>query len=385
MSGRWFAPPEMLAELEAQRPDRLPLRPRPEPERLDRRRRRASATRRGNVVGLMPHPEHAVDPLTGSDDGLALFASLAQEGGREPARSERGLRGVAGAVRRRRRALGHDAAAADARRPPAARDRAGDAVRARPASSRPAAVPRRGRAGRARSSQRAPGATSASTPREFARPRPQRPDLAGRPARLLRALRRVPGQAEVGREDPWVREAGWSRSRAVLAEARFVHLIRDGRDVALSRRARGMGAGQADAARRRALWQAPDRGRATARRERLDGRYIELRYEDLVADPEPAAAAGLRADRPRLRPGDAAPRRGRGRAPRRARRPRRRGRPPGARRGRAQRGAHARAREPATTGANRRLADRDEPPTTGVEFEAVAGDLLRDLGYDLLS
>ena len=28
-----------------------------------------------NVVGLMPHPEHAVDPLTGSTDGLKLFAS----------------------------------------------------------------------------------------------------------------------------------------------------------------------------------------------------------------------------------------------------------------------------------------------------------------------
>ena len=24
----------------------------------------------------MPHPEHAVDPLTGSIDGLGLFASL---------------------------------------------------------------------------------------------------------------------------------------------------------------------------------------------------------------------------------------------------------------------------------------------------------------------
>ena len=31
----------------------------------------------GNVVGLMPHPEHAVDPLTGSADGLALFRSAA--------------------------------------------------------------------------------------------------------------------------------------------------------------------------------------------------------------------------------------------------------------------------------------------------------------------
>ena len=31
----------------------------------------------GRVVGLMPHPEHAVDPLTGpSTDGLALFTSV---------------------------------------------------------------------------------------------------------------------------------------------------------------------------------------------------------------------------------------------------------------------------------------------------------------------
>jgi len=31
----------------------------------------------GNVVGLMPHPEHAVDPLTGpSADGLGFFTSV---------------------------------------------------------------------------------------------------------------------------------------------------------------------------------------------------------------------------------------------------------------------------------------------------------------------
>ncbi|HEX6714676.1 MAG TPA: phosphoribosylformylglycinamidine synthase subunit PurQ [Thermoleophilaceae bacterium] len=34
----------------------------------------------GNVVGLMPHPEHAVDPLTGSADGAKLFESLALAG-----------------------------------------------------------------------------------------------------------------------------------------------------------------------------------------------------------------------------------------------------------------------------------------------------------------
>ncbi len=35
-----------------------------------------SATRRGNVVGLMPHPEHAVDALTGSTDGLRVFEGM---------------------------------------------------------------------------------------------------------------------------------------------------------------------------------------------------------------------------------------------------------------------------------------------------------------------
>jgi phosphoribosylformylglycinamidine synthase len=30
----------------------------------------------GNVIGLMPHPEHAVDPLLGSDHGALLLASL---------------------------------------------------------------------------------------------------------------------------------------------------------------------------------------------------------------------------------------------------------------------------------------------------------------------
>ncbi len=36
------------------------------------------ANEAGNVVGLMPHPEHAVDLLHASTDGLKLFASAAQ-------------------------------------------------------------------------------------------------------------------------------------------------------------------------------------------------------------------------------------------------------------------------------------------------------------------
>ncbi len=33
---------------------------------------------RGNVLGMMPHPERACSPLLGSDDGRAIFASLVE-------------------------------------------------------------------------------------------------------------------------------------------------------------------------------------------------------------------------------------------------------------------------------------------------------------------
>jgi phosphoribosylformylglycinamidine synthase I len=77
MSGRWFAPPEMLAELEAagQIAFRYAAGQNPNGSIADVA---GVSNEAGNVVGLMPHPEHAVDPLTGSDDGLALFASLAK-------------------------------------------------------------------------------------------------------------------------------------------------------------------------------------------------------------------------------------------------------------------------------------------------------------------
>jgi phosphoribosylformylglycinamidine synthase subunit PurQ / glutaminase len=37
----------------------------------------AVANEAGNVFGLMPHPEHAVDALTGSSDGLAILEPMA--------------------------------------------------------------------------------------------------------------------------------------------------------------------------------------------------------------------------------------------------------------------------------------------------------------------
>jgi phosphoribosylformylglycinamidine (FGAM) synthase-like amidotransferase family enzyme len=39
----------------------------------------ANAT--GNVVGLMPHPERASDPLLGSTDGLVLLGALLASAG----------------------------------------------------------------------------------------------------------------------------------------------------------------------------------------------------------------------------------------------------------------------------------------------------------------
>jgi phosphoribosylformylglycinamidine synthase len=79
MSGRWFAPPELLARLEAggQIVFRYAAGDNPNGSVGDVA---GVANERGNVVGLMPHPEHAVDPLTGSADGLALFESLARAG-----------------------------------------------------------------------------------------------------------------------------------------------------------------------------------------------------------------------------------------------------------------------------------------------------------------
>ena len=73
--GRWFAPPEQLAALEAE--GRLVLRyapgHNPNGSALDVA---GVCNAEGNVLGLMPHPEHATDELTGSTDGLRLFAAL---------------------------------------------------------------------------------------------------------------------------------------------------------------------------------------------------------------------------------------------------------------------------------------------------------------------
>ncbi|MGZ5340119.1 MAG: phosphoribosylformylglycinamidine synthase subunit PurQ [Solirubrobacterales bacterium] len=76
MSGRYFAPDEVLDQLESNGQVALRYAPGHNPNG-SLREIAGVASEAGNVLGLMPHPEHAVDPLTGSEDGLELFRSLA--------------------------------------------------------------------------------------------------------------------------------------------------------------------------------------------------------------------------------------------------------------------------------------------------------------------
>jgi Sulfotransferase family len=167
------------------------------------------------------------------------------------------------------------------------------------------------------------------------------------------------------------------RIQKALPEARFIHVIRDGRDVVASRarRAQREPLPVAVAARR---WKR--RVISTRRRAEDVEHYMEVRYEDLVANPEgtlqrvcdfvelPFDAAMLgyhehAAERLAEIERDLPARRGRHELeanPRIA--------------------AHQRAAEPPL--AQRAGAWRDEmSPDELAAFEAEAGDLLADLGY----
>jgi phosphoribosylformylglycinamidine synthase I len=75
--GRYFASPELLEEIEAS--DQVALRYAPGQNPNGSVADIAAVTNEaGNVLGLMPHPEHAVDELTGSVDGLRLFEGAAR-------------------------------------------------------------------------------------------------------------------------------------------------------------------------------------------------------------------------------------------------------------------------------------------------------------------
>ena len=73
--GCWFAPPDLVGELEAR--GQLVLRYEPGENPNGAVADVAGVVNEdATVMGLMPHPEHAVDPLVGSVDGALLLASL---------------------------------------------------------------------------------------------------------------------------------------------------------------------------------------------------------------------------------------------------------------------------------------------------------------------
>ncbi len=71
--GAWFADDDLYAELVAL--DQIVLRYEDNPNG-SMHDVAGVCNREGNVLGLMPHPEHAVDPLLGSADGTFVLASL---------------------------------------------------------------------------------------------------------------------------------------------------------------------------------------------------------------------------------------------------------------------------------------------------------------------
>jgi phosphoribosylformylglycinamidine synthase subunit PurQ / glutaminase len=73
--GCWFADDALYDELETNR--QIVLRY-AEPVNGSRDDVAGVVNERGNVMGLMPHPEHAVDPLLGSADGALILSSFVE-------------------------------------------------------------------------------------------------------------------------------------------------------------------------------------------------------------------------------------------------------------------------------------------------------------------
>jgi phosphoribosylformylglycinamidine synthase subunit PurQ / glutaminase len=71
--GNWYVDDQLCEELEARRQIVLRYAQAVNGSRNDVA---GVVNERGNVMGLMPHPEHAVDPLLGSADGGLILSSL---------------------------------------------------------------------------------------------------------------------------------------------------------------------------------------------------------------------------------------------------------------------------------------------------------------------
>jgi phosphoribosylformylglycinamidine synthase len=71
--GCWYADEELVSELDENGQILLRYEDNPNGSLADVA---GVINREGNVMGLMPHPEHAVDPLLGSADGALILESM---------------------------------------------------------------------------------------------------------------------------------------------------------------------------------------------------------------------------------------------------------------------------------------------------------------------
>lgn len=109
-------------------------------------------------------------------------------------------------------------------------------------------------------------------------------DLADSIRMFFRLYAQRQGKPRFGDKTPYNAEC-MDHIHGLMPEARFIHIIRDGRDVALSYRDKWFGPGQ-DLEKAIHFWS--DRiQHAREQSKRLpDNVYLEVRYEDLIAAPE---------------------------------------------------------------------------------------------------
>jgi hypothetical protein len=193
---------------------------------------------------------------------------------------------------------------------------------------------------------------------EVERALPDRPTYAQVMAAAYAAYAHVRGKSRWGDKTPRYVEQIPFLAR-LFPDALFVHQIRDGRDVALSYADVPFGPKSVAAAAE--LWNGRVRAGVAAGSSLGPRRYTEIRYEDFVAEPERRTRAlceflGLRFE-PEMLDSERA---------REAILPRAALHNPNVARG---------------TKAKPRSWENDMPPAHVEVFEAVAGDLLSELGY----
>ena len=169
------------------------------------------------------------------------------------------------------------------------------------------------------------------------------------------------------------------RIERVLPEARFVHIIRDGRDVSLSHLR--MNWGPESYAESAKLWR--QRIRKTRRLARNTSHYMEIRFEDLVTDTEGVLRrvcdfVELEFDPVMLDYHE----RAEGRLAEKARELPRKNRPNQPAEARME--SHRLATEPPRSDRIGLWRERMSPEEVA-EYESVAGDMLVTLGYELAS